>query len=227
MKYFVSCFSLAVFLAVPTYAAKPPEKPGSDDEKVSYFFGRNISQNLQNQGIDISVDYVVQGIRDGLSGADSMLTDDEIKTALMAVRQRLEAEQQKIADGNKAKGEAFLNENKGKDGVKTLPSGLQYKVLKAGTGKSPKAESKVQTHYRGTLIDGTEFDSSYSRDQPTEFQVNGVIPGWTEALQLMKEGGKWQLFIPSDLAYGPNGAGGSIGPHEALIFEVELLKVLD
>jgi FKBP-type peptidyl-prolyl cis-trans isomerase FklB len=126
---------------------------------------------------------------------------------------------------NKKEGEAFLAENKKKEGVKTLPSGLQYKVIKEGTGKSPKATDKVSTHYRGTLIDGTEFDSSYKRGQPATFPVNGVIPGWTEALQLMKVGSKWQLFIPSKLAYGERGAPPVIGPYSVLIFTVELLAI--
>jgi FKBP-type peptidyl-prolyl cis-trans isomerase len=130
-----------------------------------------------------------------------------------------------MADTPAQKGEAFLKENATKEGVKTLPSGLQYKELKAGTGKSPKATDTVVTHYRGRLLDGTEFDSSYKRNEPAEFPVNRVIPGWTEALQLMKEGAKWELYIPSKLAYGQRGAGADIGPNETLIFEVELLKI--
>jgi FKBP-type peptidyl-prolyl cis-trans isomerase len=130
-----------------------------------------------------------------------------------------------MADTPAQKGEAFLKENATKEGVKTLPSGLQYKELKAGTGKSPKATDTVVTHYRGRLLDGTEFDSSYKRNEPAEFPVNRVIPGWTEALQLMKEGAKWELYIPSKLAYGQRSAGADIGPNETLIFEVELLKI--
>jgi FKBP-type peptidyl-prolyl cis-trans isomerase FklB len=131
----------------------------------------------------------------------------------------------KLGEKNKAEGEAFLAENKKKEGVKTLPSGLQYKVIKAGTGKKPKVTDTVTTHYRGTLMNGTEFDSSYRRGQPVSFQVNGVIPGWTEALQLMEEGAKWQLFIPSNLAYGERGAGRDIGPNATLVFEIELLSI--
>jgi len=130
-----------------------------------------------------------------------------------------------MAETPQQKGEAFLKENATKEGVKTLPSGLQYKEIKAGTGKTPKATDTVSVHYRGTLINGKEFDSSYKRGEPAEFPVNRVIPGWTEALQLMKEGSKWMLYIPSKLAYGERGAGGDIGPNETLIFEVELLKV--
>jgi FKBP-type peptidyl-prolyl cis-trans isomerase FklB len=130
-----------------------------------------------------------------------------------------------LAEKNKKEGEAFLAANKTKEGIKTLPSGLQYKVIKEGTGKTPTAEDTVVTNYRGTLTDGTEFDSSYKRGQPATFPVKGVIPGWTEALQLMKEGSKWELFIPSNLAYGEQGAGGVIGPNAALIFEIELISV--
>jgi FKBP-type peptidyl-prolyl cis-trans isomerase FklB len=144
----------------------------------------------------------------------------------MAVFQKeMMAKQQAMADKNKKEGEAFLAENKKKEGVKTLPSGVQYKVIKAGTGKKPKLTDTVTVHYRGTLIDGTEFDSSYKRGQPASFQVSGVIPGWTEALQLMGEGAKWQLFVPSNLAYGERGTGGPIGPNATLIFEVELISV--
>jgi FKBP-type peptidyl-prolyl cis-trans isomerase FklB len=131
----------------------------------------------------------------------------------------------KLSEKNKADGEKFLAENAKKEGVKTLPSGLQYKEIAPGTGKSPKATDTVTTHYKGTLIDGTEFDSSHKRGQPATFQVSGVIPGWTEALQSMKEGAKWQLFVPSNLAYGERGAGREIGPNAALIFEVELISV--
>ncbi|HEY7160344.1 MAG TPA: FKBP-type peptidyl-prolyl cis-trans isomerase, partial [Acidobacteriota bacterium] len=129
------------------------------------------------------------------------------------------------AEDNKKKGDAFLAENKTKEGVVTTASGLQYKVLRPGKGPKPKLEDTVTTHYRGTLLDGTEFDSSYKRNEPVSFQLKGVIPGWTEALQLMETGAKWQIFIPADLAYGPKGAGGVIGPNETLIFEVELISI--
>jgi FKBP-type peptidyl-prolyl cis-trans isomerase FklB len=144
---------------------------------------------------------------------------------MMAFQKEVMAKQAEVAKKNKAEGEAFLAENKKKEGVKTTASGLQYKVIKPGKGKKPKSSDTVTVNYRGTLIDGTEFDSSYKRGQPATFQVSGVIPGWTEGLQLMEEGAKWQLFIPSNLAYGERGAGGVIGPNATLIFEVELLSI--
>jgi FKBP-type peptidyl-prolyl cis-trans isomerase FklB len=157
------------------------------------------------------------------------LTDQEARETMTVFQKEMMAKQEvlakKLGEKNKKEGEAFLAENKKKEGVKTLPSGLQYRVIKEGTGRKPKATDKVLTHYRGTLIDGTEFDSSYKRGTPTSFKVNEIIPGWTEALQLMKEGAKWQLFIPSNLAYAERGAGRDIGPNATLIFEVELISI--
>jgi FKBP-type peptidyl-prolyl cis-trans isomerase FklB len=171
----------------------------------------------------------VQGIRDSLTGKKTLLTESEARETIMALQKDLQAKmQEKLkaqAEKNKKEGEAFLAENRGKKGVKTLPSGLQYKVITDGKGRSPLATDTVTVNYRGTLIDGTEFDNSYKRGQPATFPVNGVIKGWTEALQLMKEGSKWQLFIPSNLAYGERSAGGRIGPNATLIFEVDLIKV--
>jgi FKBP-type peptidyl-prolyl cis-trans isomerase FklB len=164
-----------------------------------------------------------------MSGGKPLLTEQEIKDVITALQKDLQAKQQEkmrvLAEKNKKEGESFLAENKKKDGVITLASGLQYKIIKNGGGKMPKATDSVTVNYRGTLIDGTEFDSSIKRGQPATFQVSGVIPGWTEALQLMREGSKWQLFIPSNLAYGERGAGGSIGPNAVLIFEVELISI--
>ena len=158
-----------------------------------------------------------------------MLSEEEMRTVMTAFQKEMAAKQAEMmksqGEKNKKEGEAFLAENKKKEGVKTLASGLQYKVIKEGTGKTPKATDKVSTHYQGTLIDGTEFDSSYKRGEPATFPVNGVIPGWTEALQLMKVGSKWQLFVPSKLAYGEKGAGPIIGPNAVLIFTVELLAI--
>jgi FKBP-type peptidyl-prolyl cis-trans isomerase FklB len=157
------------------------------------------------------------------------LSEQEIRETMAVFQKEMMARQEelskKLGEKNKKEGDVFLAENKKKDGVKTLPSGLQYKVVKAGTGKKPKLTDTVTTHYRGTLIDGTEFDSSYRRGQPATFPVNGVIPGWTEALQLMEEGAKWELFIPSNLAYGERGAGRDIGPHATLIFDIELITI--
>jgi len=198
-------------------------------EKQSYSIGADIGSKLKSQSIDIDTDLFSQGLKDAFSGGKLLLTEQEMKDTLTALQKELmekQAERNKqLGEKNKKEGEAFLSENKKKEGVKTLPSGLQYKVIKEGTGKTPKAEDTVVTNYRGTLIDGTEFDSSLKRGQPATFPVKGVIPGWTEALQLMKEGSKWELFIPSNLAYGERGAGGVIGPNATLIFEIELISV--
>ncbi len=187
-------------------------------EKVSYIIGMDIGSNLKRQLIDVDPNIFAKGIKDALSGEKPLLTDQEIQETMIAF-------QKEMMEKQKKRGEAFLAENKNKEGVKTLPSGLQYKVIKAGTGKKPKLNDTVATNYRGTLIDGTEFDNSYKRGQPANFPVSGVIPGWTEALQLMEEGAKWQLFIPSNLAYGERGAGGAIGPNATLIFEIELISI--
>jgi len=200
--------------------ANAQEKPvlKNPKEKVSYIIGMDIGNNLKKQAIDADPNSLLRGIQDALSGAKPLLSQEEIQETMVAF-------QKEMAEKQKQKGEAFLSENKKKEGVKTLPSGLQYKVIKAGTGKKPKSNDTVTVNYRGTLIDGTEFDSSFRRGQPATFQVSGVIPGWTEAMQLMAEGAKWQLFIPPNLAYGERGAGGLIGPNATLIFEVELISV--
>lgn len=197
--------------------------------KVSYSIGLNFGNNLKQQSIEVDTAILARGIQDALSGAHALMTEDEIRQCMtqfqqdMATKQREKAGME--ADKNMREGEAFLSENKNKEGVVTLASGLQYKVVTAGTGPTPKLTDTVTTHYRGTLIDGTEFDSSYKRNQPATFEVNGVIPGWTEALQLMHVGSKWQLFIPANLGYGPRGAGGKIGPNATLVFEIELLGI--
>lgn len=194
-------------------------------EKISYIIGRDMASNLQKQGISIEADPFIKGMKEVLEGKPSTLSQEEVQQAMMALQQEMAEKQNAAGSDNKEAGEAFLAENKDKEGVQTLPSGLQYQVLKEGTGKSPSQTDTVTTHYHGTLIDGTVFDSSYERNEPATFPVNGVIAGWTEALQLMKEGAKWRLFIPSNLAYGAQGAGGAIGPHSTLVFDVELLKV--
>ena len=195
-------------------------------DKISYILGMDIGNNLKKQSVSVNPKILAKGIEDALAGAKPLLTEQEIRETMMAFQKEMMAKQAEVAKKNKTEGEAFLAENKKKEGVKTLPSGLQYKVMKAGTGKKPKSNDTVTVNYRGTLIDGTEFDSSYKRGQPATFQVSGVIPGWTEALQLMEEGAKWQLFVPSNLAYGERGAaGGMIGPNSTLIFEVELISI--
>jgi len=194
-------------------------------DKVSYIIGMDIGNNLKKQSIDIDPNILAKGLKDSLTSGKPLLTEKEIQETMAAFQKEMMAKKEEVAKQNKKDGETFLSENKKKEGVKTLPSGLQYKVIKAGAGKKPKSTDTVTVHYRGTLINGTEFDSSYKRGQTVSFQVSGVIPGWTEALQLMEEGAKWQLFIPSNLAYGERGAGGVIGPNATLIFEVELVSI--
>jgi len=198
---------------------------GNEKQQFSYAVGVQIGQDLKRNGMDIDAGSVAMAVDDVMAGNKLKLTMEEMQ-AIFADYQKKETAKKELASSvNKAEGEAFLTENKGKEGVTVLESGLQYKVITAGTGKQPTVEDTVSVHYRGTLINGTEFDSSYQRGEPATFPVNGVIKGWTEALQLMKEGAKWQLFIPSDLAYGPRGAGGDIGPHSMLQFDIELLSV--
>jgi FKBP-type peptidyl-prolyl cis-trans isomerase FklB len=220
--------ALFILAAAPAGAQ---EKPGLKDqkEKISYIIGRDIGVKFKEQSVDVDPDILARGIKDGLSGARPLLSGPEAREVMTAFEKELrvkhEAARKAAGEKNKKEGEAFLAENKEKEGVKTLPSGLQYKVIRPGTGKKPKATDTVTTHYKGTLIDGTEFDSSYKRGKPATFAVSGVIPGWTEALQLMEEGAKWQLFIPPKLAYGERGAGQVIGPQATLIFEVELISI--
>lgn len=200
----------------------------TDDDKASYSVGFDFGKGLQKNLEDLDLDVFVAGLRDAYEGKNPRMEQEEMQQAMNAYRAKvIEARQKKMAaasEGNKKAGEEFLAANKNKNGVITLPSGLQYKVLVEGSGKKPGPDDTVEVNYRGTLIDGAEFDSSYKRGQPATFQVKGVIPGWVEALQLMKEGAKWQLFIPSSLAYGDRGAG-QITPGSLLIFEVELLKI--
>jgi FKBP-type peptidyl-prolyl cis-trans isomerase FklB len=198
-------------------------------DKFSYALGMNLGKNLHQQAVAVDPNILARGLKDALTGGKTLLTDDEARAALTAAQAEVRAKQQEkmqqAGAENKKEGETFLAANKAKDGVVTLPSGLQYKILTAGTGPKPTASDTVVCNYRGTLINGTEFDSSYKRGQPATFPVGGVIKGWTEALQLMPVGSKWQLFIPTDLAYGDRGAGADIGPGATLIFEVELLSI--
>ncbi|HEX4605684.1 MAG TPA: FKBP-type peptidyl-prolyl cis-trans isomerase [Candidatus Angelobacter sp.] len=213
-------------------------KPGSvtalttQKQKASYAIGMNWGTGLHKQGIDVDSAALIQGMQDALGGGKTLLTEEEARAALMQLQSEMQAKQQEKAkvegEAGKKEGDAFLAANKGKEGVVTLPSGLQYKILTPGTGAKPTADDSVVCNYKGTLINGTEFDSSYKRGEPATFPVGGVIKGWTEALQLMPVGSKWQLFIPSDLAYGARGTpGGPIGPNSTLIFEVELLSIKD
>ncbi len=214
----------------PATAAPAPVSPKDLKVKASYSLGFITGSDYKGKAIDLNASDFARGLADALEGRKPELTQAQIEETLEAFRQQLVARQEQVAkvagEKSQKEGEAFLAANKTKPGVKTLPSGLQYKVIKEGTGKAPKATDSVSVHYRGTLVDGTQFDSSYDRGQPANFPVNRVIKGWTEALQLMKEGSKWQLFIPSELAYGANPRpGGPIPPHAVLLFDVELLKV--
>jgi len=198
-------------------------------EKVSYIIGTQIAGTFKTQDIEVNLDSLLLGLKDALEGKQLALSQSEMKVVYTRFQQQMKAKQAakqaKEAAENLAAGTAFLEANKAKEGVKVLPSGLQYKVITEGTGNTPTADDKVKTHYRGTLIDGTEFDSSYKRNKPAEFPVKGVIKGWTEALQLMKEGGKWELYIPANLAYGERGRPG-IPANSTLIFEIELLEIV-
>ena len=227
MKY-SSIFVATTLLASTTLAQNKTELK-DEKAKVSYSIGLDIGSTFKKQGMDIDPDILLTGLRDALTGAPPKMTEDETKATLTAYSKTMMEVQttraKEAAARNAAAGEKFLAENKTKEGVKTTPSGLQYKVIKEGKGASPKETDVVVTHYKGTLINGTEFDSSYKRKEPTSFPVNRVIKGWTEGLQLMKPGAKYQFFIPASLAYGDRSAGQDIGPNETLIFEVELLSV--
>jgi FKBP-type peptidyl-prolyl cis-trans isomerase FklB len=211
-------------------AAEPATKAlTTQEEKLGYAIGLQIGTQLRSTKDDINSDALILGLKDALEEKSPKLSEQEMQDAKTAFQQKVQARAAKdmalLLEKNKKEGEAFLAENKTKEGVITLPSGLQYKVLKAGTGATPKATDIVVTHYRGTLIDGKVFDSSIDRGEPAEFPVNAVIKGWSEALQHMKVGAKWQLFVPAELAYGERGAGQVIAPNSTLIFDIELLKI--
>jgi len=201
----------------------------NNKERISYIIGRDMAANFKKQGIEIEPQFLLKGLQEAMAGTQSNLSQEEVHQAMTELQQLMQSRQasthSREAEINQQEGEAFLAENKSRPGVVALPSGLQYQVLQEGTGATPGRTDKVTTHYHGTLLDGTVFDSSYERGQPATFPVNGVIAGWTEALTKMKEGAKWRLFIPSDLAYGAQGAGDDIGPNATLIFDVELLSV--
>jgi FKBP-type peptidyl-prolyl cis-trans isomerase FklB len=217
-----------------TAAKKPGTAPApaltTQKQKASYALGVNIGKGLHRDGVDVDAATLARGIRDAAAGGKLAMTEDEMKTVLTAlqaeVRKKQEAEVAAAGEQNKKEGETFLAANKTKEGVQTLPDGLQYKILTTGNGPKPTATDTVVANYKGTLINGTEFDSSYKRGQPATFPVGQVIKGWTEILQMMPVGSKWEVYIPSDLAYGPQGPGrGPIGPNETLIFEIELVSI--
>jgi FKBP-type peptidyl-prolyl cis-trans isomerase FklB len=201
----------------------------TENDRVNYSVGHQIGGDFKRQGVELNPQALVQGIEEALEGTEPLMTTDEMRTTLVDLKKRIMAAQREkatlTAAQNLKAAEAFLDENAKKEGVTTLPSGLQYIIRHEGNGATPEATDKVTVHYRGTLVDGTEFDSSYSRNKPASFGVNRVIPGWNEALQLMQEGDKWQLFIPPKLGYAERGTGSKIPPNSALIFEVELISV--
>ena len=212
-----------LFLASSLYAADAVTLK-TQKEKLFYIIGVQAGNDMKREFIDVDPAIVAKGMQDAILGNKLLISDQEAKEVVATYQKERAEEKRKLAEKNRQEGAAFLAENKKKTGVKTLPSGLQYKVIKEGTGKTPKATDTVVARFKGTLISGTEFASSYQRNEPATLPVNGVMPGWTEALQLMKEGSKWQLFVPPKLAYGEQGAG-PIGPNVTLIFEIELVAV--
>jgi FKBP-type peptidyl-prolyl cis-trans isomerase FklB len=214
---------------VPAPNAQEPLTLDTQEDKESYAIGMSFGSSLRSQSVDVDLNILMRGLKDSLAGGKTLLTDEEERAVLTALRagiqKRKEEKMAQTGDANFKEGQDFMAANKSKGGVVTLPSGLQYKILQAGTGPTPTTGDSVVCNYRGTLINGTEFDSSYKRGQPATFPVSGVIKGWTEALQLMPVGSKWQLFIPADLAYGSRGAGPGIGPNSTLIFEIELISI--
>jgi FKBP-type peptidyl-prolyl cis-trans isomerase FklB len=220
--------SAAKRTGTPTKTAAPL-KLTTPEQKFSYSVGMRMGESMRKQEVAVDPAILERGLKDALAGGKTLLTDEEAQTAIGEVQKgmqaKMQAKMQEEGAANKKTGEDFLAANKSKEGVVALPSGLQYKILTAGTGAKPTASDTVECNYRGTLVDGKEFDSSSKHGGPATFPVSGVIKGWTEALQLMPVGSKWQLFIPPDLAYGARGAGGDIGPNETLIFEVELLSI--
>ncbi len=221
--------TLAAIMAISLNAAESTSFK-SDKEKSSYAIGIDVGNNLKRNSLDLDVDQFAAGFKAAFTGGKMLMTEAEVRETLTALsvglKEKAMAKRKEAGEASVKEGKEFLDANKKKEGIVTLPSGLQYKVIKAGTGAVPKASDTVKTHYRGTLINGTEFDSSYKRNEPAEFPVNGVIKGWTEALQIMKTGSKWQLYIPSELAYGENGAGADIPPNAVLTFDIELLEIV-
>lgn len=221
-------FALSTSIAA-TNTATTVTSLNTEMEKLSYSIGADLGKNFKKQGIDISPAAMAKGLEDGMSGAKLQLTEEQMKEVLNTFQKDLmakrNAEMNKKSEENKTKGETFLNQNKTKEGVVTLPSGLQYKILQKGTGETPKKDDTVTVEYTGTLIDGQVFDTTEKTGKPATFKVSQVIPGWTEALQLMPVGSTWEVYVPSNLAYGPRAVGGPIGPNETLVFKIHLISV--
>jgi FKBP-type peptidyl-prolyl cis-trans isomerase FklB len=223
MKSIIASVIVLSFILTVSGEDKPAQLKDQKD-KFSYAVGLNIGMNFKRQNVEVNTDLITAGLKDGMSGKPQM-TMDQIRETMMAFEKDMQQKQAEAGKKNEADAEKFMVDNKKKDGVKTTASGLQYKVIKEGNGAQPKSTDTVTVNYRGTLIDGTEFDSSYKRGQPASFPVGGVIKGWSEALQLMKTGSKYQLFIPPSLAYGEHSPSPTIPPNSALLFEVELMSV--
>src|SRR5437016_5417625 len=217
--------AVALSFAVSVLAEEKPPQLKELKDKASYAIGLNVGFNFKRQNVDVNQDAFTAGFKDALSGRKPLMSEQEVRDTMMAFEKDMQQKLTETAQKNAAEAEKFLAANKTKEGVKTTGSGLQYKVLKEGSGAQPKSSDTVTVNYRGTLMDGTEFDSSYKRGQPATFPVSGVIKGWTEALQMMPVGAKWQLFIPPDLAYGDRQAGPDITPGSTLVFEVELMSI--
>jgi FKBP-type peptidyl-prolyl cis-trans isomerase FklB len=223
-------FAVVLLISLPVLSFAADNKEVKEEkDRISYSVGYQVGGDFKRQGVTLNPDLFVKGVQDAMSGAKPLMTQQEMNSTLVDLKKKImtaqREEQKKAAEKNLADGKKFLEGNAKKEGVKTLPSGLQYKVIAKGSGASPKRTDSVTVHYKGTLIDGTEFDSSYKRGKPATFRVDGVIAGWTEGLQLMKPGAKWLLFVPPNLAYGERGAGSRIGPNSTLVFEVELISV--
>lgn len=239
MKSHVIIGAVALAVTLPLHAAEEPAKeptqkpapaasaPGlkTEKQKFSYTAGQQVGQNVKRQNIDFDAKAFALGVQDALSNAKPKLTQEQMRTAVEGFQKKEMEKREALAKKNQQASQAFLEANKKKEGVTTLPSGIQYKVLQEGNGKQPTATDTVSVHYRGTLPDGKEFDSSYARNEPAIFPVNQVIKGWQEVVPLMKEGAKWNVVIPPELAYGPQGAGNAIGPNQTLVFDIELVKV--
>lgn len=225
MKAALHAVLALVLVTVPAFAEEP-KKLETNAQKFSYAVGLQLADNLKNQGlVTLDIDALALGIRDFLEGEDLRLTPDEIQAAVAAYQQELMEERLALATKNREAEEAFLTENKQRDSVVALESGVQYEVIEEGTGESPTETDRVMVHYRGFLLDGTEFDSSHNRGEATELEISEVITGWQQVLQLMKVGAHWKVWIPADLAYGLRGAGNKIGPNEMLSFDIELISI--
>jgi FKBP-type peptidyl-prolyl cis-trans isomerase len=241
---------LGVWVLAAQVSAEEPLVLKSENDKLNYWIGVEVARSFKQQGIEVTPDILIKGLKDELSGAELLMAEDDlpgttgksqtelapydlksqqlrslVNAAMRRFQPELRQKQTKVAEDNRKEGEAFLAENSKKEGVVTLPSGLQYRILKAGDGRKPTDADTVEVHYRGTRIDGTEFDSSYVTGQPATFKMTEVMPGWREALKLMPVGSKWQLFIPPQLVYGGWGQAGNSGPNATLIFELELLAI--